>query len=41
MLITPEEYDEVQEHRRFIAAVQEGLDDVTAGHPIADEDELG
>ena len=38
VLITPEEYDQVQEHRRFLAAVQEGLDDVTAGRTFSDEE---
>ncbi len=44
VLITPEEYDEMQEHRRFLAAIQEGLDDVTAGRTLSDaelEAELG
>ncbi len=36
VLITPEEYDEMQEHRRFLAAIQEGLDDVTAGRTLSD-----
>jgi PHD/YefM family antitoxin component YafN of YafNO toxin-antitoxin module len=38
VLITPEEYDEVQEHRRFLSAIQEGLDDVTAGRTFSDEE---
>ena len=38
VLITPEEYDEIQEHRRFLAAVQEGLDDVTAGRTFPYEE---
>ena len=38
VLITPEEYDRVQEQQRFMGAVQEGLNDVAAGRWIADED---
>ncbi len=41
VLITPEEYDQVREHRRFLAAVQEGLDDVTAGRTISDQETEG
>ncbi len=36
VLITPEEYDEMQEHRRFLGAVQEGLEDGKAGRTISD-----
>ena len=38
VLITPEEYDKMQEHRRFLTAVQEGLDDVTAGRTFSDDE---
>ena len=36
VLITPEEYDAVQEHRRFLTAIQEGLDDIKAGRTYSD-----
>jgi predicted transcriptional regulator len=35
--ITPEEFDRLQEHDRFMAAVQEGLADSEAGRLIDDE----
>ncbi|MDA8020344.1 MAG: type II toxin-antitoxin system Phd/YefM family antitoxin [Thermoanaerobaculia bacterium] len=38
VLITPEEFDRLQEHDRFLAAVQEGLADSEAGRLIEDED---
>lgn len=38
VLITPEEFDQVQEHQRFLDAVRSGLDDVEAGRVIGDED---
>lgn len=37
VLITPEEYDRLQEHDRFLAAVEEGLADSEAGRLIEDE----
>ncbi|MEO1084264.1 MAG: hypothetical protein AAFY88_08480 [Acidobacteriota bacterium] len=36
MLITPEESDSLQEHDRFMAAVQEGLADSEAGRLLDD-----
>jgi len=38
VLITPEDFDQVQQHRRVVAAIREGLDDVEAGRVINDED---
>ena len=38
VLITPEEFDQVQEHRRVVAAIREGLDDVEAGRVLDDEE---
>lgn len=38
VLTTPEEFDQVQEHRRVVAAIREGLDDVEAGRVLDDED---
>lgn len=38
VLVTPEEYDRIQEHQRFLAAVQEGFEDIDAGRWVADED---
>lgn len=38
VLITPEEFDRLQEHDRFMAAVQEGLADSEAGRLVEDED---
>ncbi len=37
VLVTPEEYDQLQERGRFVAAVTEGLADVEAGRVTADE----
>ncbi len=37
VLITPEEFDRLQEHDRFLAAVQEGLADSEAGRLIDDD----
>lgn len=37
VLITPEEFDRLQEHGRFMSAVQEGLADSEAGRLIEDE----
>jgi len=37
VLITPEEFDRLQEHDRFLAAVQAGLEDSEAGRLIDDE----
>jgi PHD/YefM family antitoxin component YafN of YafNO toxin-antitoxin module len=39
VLITPEEFDNMQERYRFVAAVQEGLADVEAGR-LLDSDEV-
>lgn len=38
VLVAPEEYDRLQEHGRFVAAVSEGLADVEAGRVVDDED---
>ncbi|MBI4915871.1 MAG: type II toxin-antitoxin system Phd/YefM family antitoxin [Acidobacteria bacterium] len=38
VLVAPEEYDRLQEHGRFVAAVGEGLADVEAGRVVRDED---
>ena len=38
VLITPEEFDRLQEHDRFVAAVREGLADSEAGRLIDDEE---
>jgi prevent-host-death family protein len=38
VLVAPEEYDRLQEHGRFVAAVSEGLADVEAGRVVPDED---
>lgn len=40
VLITPEEFDRMQERERFVAAVEEGLADAEAGRLI-DDDQLG
>jgi prevent-host-death family protein len=40
VLVSPEEYDRLREHDRFLEAVQEGLADAEAGRTISDE-ELG
>jgi len=37
VLVTPEEYDRLQEHGRFVAAVAEGLADAEAGRLVDDE----
>lgn len=37
VLITPEEFDRLQENDRFMSAVQEGLADSEAGRLIDDE----
>ena len=37
VLITPEEFDRLQAHDRFLAAVQDGLEDSEAGRLIDDE----
>jgi prevent-host-death family protein len=39
VLITPEEFDNMHERYRFVAAVQEGLADVEAGR-LLDSDEV-
>jgi prevent-host-death family protein len=38
VLISPAEFDLFSERRRFIQAVQSGLDDVAQGRVVADED---
>lgn len=38
VLITPQEYDRLQQRDLFVEAVQEGLADVKAGRVIDDED---
>ena len=38
VLISPEEFDRLQEHDRFLGAVQKGLSDSEAGHLIDDEE---
>ena len=40
VLLSPEEYDRLRQHDRFIEAVHEGLADAEAGRTISDE-ELG
>jgi prevent-host-death family protein len=40
VLVSPEEYDRLREHDRFLEAVHEGLADAEAGRTISDE-ELG
>jgi prevent-host-death family protein len=40
VLLSPEEYDRLREHDRFLEAVHEGLADAEAGRTITDE-ELG
>lgn len=40
VLLSPEEYDRLREHDRFLEAVHEGLADAKAGRTISDE-ELG
>ena len=36
VLITPEEFDHLREHHRFLAALREGLADADAGRVICD-----
>jgi prevent-host-death family protein len=38
VLITPEEFDQMRERERFIAAVQEGLADSEAGRVLEDDE---
>jgi prevent-host-death family protein len=38
VLITPEEFDHLREHHRFLAALREGLADADAGRVIDDAD---
>ena len=38
VVLPPEEFDRLQERRRFVAAVSEGLADAEAGRVVADED---
>jgi antitoxin YefM len=38
VLITPEEFDHLREHHRFLAALREGLADADAGRTISDAD---
>jgi prevent-host-death family protein len=38
VLITPEEFDRVQEHDRFLAGIREGLEDIEAGRFVEDAD---
>ena len=38
VLITPEEFDKSQEHHRLMGAIREGLDDVSAGRVLDDDD---
>jgi prevent-host-death family protein len=40
VLVSPEEYDRLREHDRFVESVHEGLADADAGRVITDE-ELG
>lgn len=40
VLVSPEEYDRLREHDRFLEAVHEGFADAEAGRTISDE-ELG
>lgn len=40
VLLSPEEFDRLTAHARFVAAVQDGLDDHRAGRVISNE-ELG
>ena len=37
VLLTPEEFDRLQEHDRFLAAIKEGLADSEAGRFVDDE----
>jgi prevent-host-death family protein len=38
VLITPEEFDRLQEHDRFLSALHEGLEDSEMGRIVADAD---
>lgn len=38
VLITPEEFDRIREHDRFMSAVREGLADAEAGRLMDDEE---
>lgn len=38
VLITPEEFDQMRERERFVAAVQEGLADSKAGRVLEDDE---
>src|SRR5215203_3580278 len=38
VLVTPEEFDELHERERVLAAVEEGLSDLRAGRVIDDEE---
>jgi len=38
VLITPEEFDHIREHERFMSAVREGLADAEAGRVVDDEE---
>jgi prevent-host-death family protein len=38
VLITPEEFDRIREHERFMSAVREGLADAEAGRLVDDEE---
>ena len=38
VLLSPEEYDRLRQHDRFLEAVHEGLADAEAGRTISDED---
>ena len=38
VLITPEEFDRLQEHDRFLTAVRDGIADSEAGRLVDDED---
>jgi antitoxin YefM len=38
VVMLPEEYDELTERRRFVAAVDAGLDDARAGRLVEDDD---
>ena len=40
VLLTPEEFDRLRNQARFVAAVQDGADDLAAGRVVSDE-ELG
>jgi prevent-host-death family protein len=42
VLVSPEDFDDLTEERRLVAAVSDGLADVEAGRVVADEElELG